>query len=37
VERGVAVLKDRLDRNRAKPTGDNWKILFGGRTPATEQ
>ena len=37
VERGVAVLKDRLDRNRAEPTGDNWNILFGGRTPATEE
>lgn len=37
VERGVAVLKDRLDHNRAKPTGDNWNILFGGRTPATKE
>ena len=37
VERGVAVLKDRLDHNRAKPTRDNWNILFGRRTPATEE
>jgi GST-like protein len=28
VQRGLAVLRDRLERNRAKPTGHTWDILF---------
>jgi GSH-dependent disulfide-bond oxidoreductase len=37
VARGVALLEDRLDRNRAKPTGKNWDILFRRHTPATTE
>ena len=29
VQRGLAVLKERLDRNRAKPGGKAWETLFG--------
>jgi GSH-dependent disulfide-bond oxidoreductase len=29
VARGVAVMKDRLERNRQKPTGESWETLFG--------
>ncbi|MGH7042650.1 MAG: glutathione S-transferase N-terminal domain-containing protein [Acetobacteraceae bacterium] len=29
VQRGLAVLADRLDRNRGKPTGAAWDTLFG--------
>jgi GST-like protein len=31
VQRGISVLKDRLDRNRAKPAGEHWNNLFGAR------
>lgn len=31
VQRGLAVLKDRADRNRAKPEGASWDTLFGRR------
>lgn len=30
VQRGLAVMKDRLERNRKKPEGEAWKVLFGG-------
>lgn len=29
VQRGLAVLRDRLDDNREKPAGRSWDILFG--------
>jgi GSH-dependent disulfide-bond oxidoreductase len=29
VQRAVAVLQERADRNRAKPEGDSWDVLFG--------
>lgn len=29
VARGIAVLKERLARNRNKPEGDAWQVLFG--------
>jgi GST-like protein len=29
VQRGVAVLKDRAEHNRAKPEGNSWEVLFG--------
>lgn len=29
VQRGLAVMKERLDRNREKPTGASWDVLFG--------
>jgi GST-like protein len=39
VQRGIRVLEDRLDRNRAKPSGTGWDVLFGDRqfsgAPAT--
>lgn len=31
IQRGLAVMKDRLDRNRDKPTGKSWDVLFGQR------
>ncbi|MFI4986430.1 MAG: glutathione S-transferase N-terminal domain-containing protein [Alphaproteobacteria bacterium] len=31
VERGIAVLAERLERNRSKPSGPSWDILFGER------
>jgi len=31
VQRGLAVMKERLDRNRNKPTGKSWDVLFGQR------
>lgn len=30
VQRGLAVMKEQLDRNREKPKGEAWNILFGG-------
>ena len=29
VQRGLAVLKERLERNKEKPSGDSWNALFG--------
>ena len=29
VQRGLAILRERGDKNRDKPTGDAWDILFG--------
>ena len=29
VQRGLAVLKERLERNKEKPSGDLWNALFG--------
>ena len=29
VQRGVAVLTDRLDKNKEKPVGETWDVLFG--------
>jgi GST-like protein len=29
VQRGLAVLKDRGERNRGKPEGNSWDVLFG--------
>ena len=29
VQRGLAILKDRLERNRGKPEGNSWDVLFG--------
>jgi len=29
VQRGLAVLQERLDRNREKPSGGSWDVLFG--------
>jgi GSH-dependent disulfide-bond oxidoreductase len=29
VQRGVAVLRERLEKNRDKPTGASWDVLFG--------
>lgn len=34
VQRGLAVLHDRLERNRAKPTGRAWEILFASQPAA---
>jgi GST-like protein len=31
VQRGLAVLKERLDKNREKPQGEAWENLFGER------
>jgi GSH-dependent disulfide-bond oxidoreductase len=31
VQRGLAVLRERLDRNRQKPSGTAWDNLFGNR------
>lgn len=36
VQRGLAVLKERLDGERKKPTGKAWDILFGGETQPTQ-
>lgn len=33
VQRGLAVMKDRVDRNKKKPAGKSWDILFGGAQP----
>jgi GSH-dependent disulfide-bond oxidoreductase len=35
VQRGLAVLKDRLERNREKPSGREWDNLFGKQQPET--
>jgi GSH-dependent disulfide-bond oxidoreductase len=29
VQRGLAVLRERLERNREKPSGESWDLLFG--------
>jgi GST-like protein len=29
VQRGLAVLAERLDSNKAKPAGASWDVLFG--------
>jgi GST-like protein len=29
VQRGLAVLQERLDNNRGKPSGESWDVLFG--------
>jgi hypothetical protein len=29
VQRGLAVMQERHDRNREKPTGESWHVLFG--------
>jgi len=29
VQRGVAVMQERHDKNREKPAGESWNILFG--------
>jgi GSH-dependent disulfide-bond oxidoreductase len=29
VQRGLLVLSDRLERNKEKPTGESWDVLFG--------
>ncbi len=29
VQRGLAVLQDKVDRNREKPSGEAWDVLFG--------
>ena len=29
VQRGLAVLKESLERNKEKPSGDLWNALFG--------
>ena len=29
VQRGLSVLSDRLERNKEKPTGETWDVLFG--------
>jgi GSH-dependent disulfide-bond oxidoreductase len=31
VQRGLAILKDTLDRNREKPSGEAWDTLFGAK------
>jgi len=31
VQRGLAVLAEKLDRNREKPSGDSWDFLFGSK------
>jgi GST-like protein len=31
VQRGLAILQDTLDRNRAKPSGEAWDMLFGAK------
>jgi GST-like protein len=33
VQRGLAVMDERLARNRAKPSGEAWDVLFGGKQP----
>ena len=34
VQRGLAVMKEELQRNKSKPTGDAWSFLFGDEKPA---
>jgi GST-like protein len=29
VQRGLAVMQERLERNQEKPTGESWDVLFG--------
>ncbi len=29
VQRGLAVLQEKLERNRQRPSGDSWDVLFG--------
>jgi GST-like protein len=29
VQRGLSVLSDRFERNKEKPTGESWDVLFG--------
>jgi GSH-dependent disulfide-bond oxidoreductase len=31
VQRGLAVMADRLEKNKEKPAGDSWEVLFGQR------
>ncbi len=33
VQQGLAVMKKRLERNKAKPKGEAWEILFTGAQP----
>jgi GST-like protein len=37
VQRGVAVMGEQLKRNRDKPTGEAWDILFGSRQSYDEK
>lgn len=37
VQRGLAVMKDRLERNRKKPEGEAWSVLFGGGASSGEK
>ena len=36
VQRGLGVMKQRLERNRARPAGEAWDILFGDHQPNTQ-
>ena len=29
VQQGLAVLQEKLERNRQRPSGDSWDVLFG--------
>jgi GSH-dependent disulfide-bond oxidoreductase len=31
VQRGLAILRDTLDQNRDKPSGEAWNTLFGAK------